>query len=41
VNEAVAECKRRFKNLPERHFASVALLVRQHLSSIEGVPEGK
>ena len=40
VDEAVAECKRRFKNLPERHFASVEHLVRQHLPSIERVPEG-
>jgi len=33
VDEAVAECKRRFKNLPERHFASVEGLVRQHFQS--------
>ena len=39
VNEAVAECKRRFKNLPERHFASVDLLIRQHLPSSDGVLE--
>ncbi len=30
--EALAECKRRFKNLPDRHFKSVEALVRQHLS---------
>ena len=33
VDEALAECKRRFKNLPERHFASVEGLVRQHFQS--------
>ena len=33
VDEALAECKRRFKNLPERHFASVEALVRQHFQS--------
>jgi DNA-binding NtrC family response regulator/CHASE2 domain-containing sensor protein len=27
---AVAACRRRFKNLPERHFRSLDLLVRQH-----------
>jgi hypothetical protein len=29
ADEALAECKRRFKNLPERHFASVERLVKQ------------
>ena len=29
VEEALAECKRRFKNLPDRHFASVERLVRK------------
>src|SRR5262249_2144757 len=28
---AIAACRRRFKNLPERHFRSLELLVRQHL----------
>jgi hypothetical protein len=28
VEEALAECKRRFKNIPDRHFASVDQLVR-------------
>jgi len=28
---AVSACRRRFKNLPERHFRSLELLVRQHL----------
>jgi hypothetical protein len=27
---AIASCRRRFKNLPERHFRSLDLLVRQH-----------
>ena len=30
-DEAVAACRKRFKNLPERHFRSLELLVRQHL----------
>ncbi|NOT97461.1 MAG: hypothetical protein HOP00_14310, partial [Nitrospira sp.] len=30
VEEAMADCKRRFKNLPDRHFKSVEALVRQH-----------
>ena len=30
VEAAVAGCRRRFKNLPERHFRSLELLVRQH-----------
>ncbi len=29
-DEAVAACRKRFKNLPERHFRSLELLVRQH-----------
>lgn len=29
-DEALTDCKRRFKNLPERHFVSVEALVRQH-----------
>jgi transcriptional regulator with PAS, ATPase and Fis domain/CHASE2 domain-containing sensor protein len=41
VEEALAECKRRFKNLPDRHFASVTLLVRQRLPSTQRVPERK
>jgi transcriptional regulator with PAS, ATPase and Fis domain/CHASE2 domain-containing sensor protein len=28
IEEALAECKRRFKNIPDRHFASVDRLVR-------------
>jgi transcriptional regulator with GAF, ATPase, and Fis domain len=29
-DQAVAACRKRFKNLPERHFRSLELLVRQH-----------
>ncbi len=29
VEEAMADCKRRFKNLPDRHFKSVQTLVKQ------------
>jgi transcriptional regulator with GAF, ATPase, and Fis domain len=32
ANEALADCKRRFKNLPDRHFSSVETLVRQYFS---------
>jgi DNA-binding NtrC family response regulator/CHASE2 domain-containing sensor protein len=30
ADAAIAACRRRFKNLPERHFRSLELLVRQH-----------
>lgn len=30
ADEALLDCKRRFKNLPDRHFASVERLVRKH-----------
>ena len=30
ADDALADCKRRFKNLPDRHFASVETLVQQH-----------
>ncbi|MGH7206222.1 MAG: sigma 54-interacting transcriptional regulator [Nitrospiraceae bacterium] len=30
AEEAIASCKKRFKNLPDRHFRSVETLVRQH-----------
>jgi len=33
VEEALLDCKRRFKNLPDRHFRSVETLVRQHFRS--------
>ncbi|MDH4188325.1 MAG: hypothetical protein OEV08_15150, partial [Nitrospira sp.] len=32
VEEAIFDCKRRFKNLPDRHFRSVEILVRQHFA---------
>jgi hypothetical protein len=32
VDDALLDCKRRFKNLPERHFKSVEALVRRHFS---------
>src|SRR2546428_710860 len=31
-DNAIAACRRRFKNLPERHFRSLELLVRQHFA---------
>jgi len=30
--EAIADCRRRFKNLPDRHFRSVERLIRTHFS---------
>lgn len=33
AEEALADCKRRFKNLPDRHFASVERLVRGHFKT--------
>jgi hypothetical protein len=33
VEDALADCRRRFKNLPDRHFASLASLVRQHFQT--------
>ncbi len=33
VEEALLDCKRRFKNLPDRHFQSVETLVRQQFSA--------
>ena len=30
AEEAILDCKRRFKNLPERHFKSVEALVREY-----------
>jgi transcriptional regulator with PAS, ATPase and Fis domain len=39
ADEALAVCRRRFKNLPDRHFASVDILVRQYLQSPKGVPK--
>ncbi|HEX5647580.1 MAG TPA: sigma 54-interacting transcriptional regulator [Nitrospira sp.] len=33
ADEALADCRRRFKNLPERHFSSVERLVRGHFKT--------
>lgn len=33
ADDALRDCKRRFKNLPERHFTSVEALVRRHFSA--------
>lgn len=33
VDDALLDCKRRFKNLPERHFKSVEVLVQRHFGS--------
>jgi len=33
ADEALADCKRRFKNLPDRHFAAVERLVRKHFEA--------
>lgn len=33
AEEALADCRRRFKNLPDRHFISVEALVREHFSN--------
>ncbi len=41
VDEALADCRRRFKNLPERHFLSVETLVRQHFQLDRPVPLGQ
>lgn len=35
ADDALLDCKRRFKNLPDRHFASVETLVRRHFSRHE------
>jgi hypothetical protein len=39
ADDALAECKRRFKNLPDRHFASVGILIRQHFQSLDRAPK--
>jgi hypothetical protein len=36
AEEALLDCKRRFKNLPERHFKSVEALVRRHFEQKAG-----
>jgi len=37
AEQAVAECRRRFKNLPDRHFSSLERLVRQHFQSSDNI----
>lgn len=32
AHDAIADCKRRFKNLPDRHFSSVEILVREQFA---------
>jgi hypothetical protein len=41
ADAAVAACRRRFKNLPERHFRSLEFLVRQHMGSPDVAPRAK
>ena len=36
LDEALVDCRRRFKNLPDRHFASVEKLVRRRFQKPEG-----
>jgi DNA-binding NtrC family response regulator/CHASE2 domain-containing sensor protein len=36
AEDALLDCKRRFKNLPERHFKSLELLVRKHFDEKAG-----
>ena len=38
AEEALADCRRRFKNLPERHFAAVETLVHRHFHQDRPVP---
>ncbi|MBI3355749.1 MAG: sigma 54-interacting transcriptional regulator [Nitrospirae bacterium] len=40
ADEALLDCKRRFKNLPDRHFASAETLVRQHFREKAVTPRG-
>jgi hypothetical protein len=40
ANEALLDCKRRFKNLPDRHFSSVETLVRQYFRQNSGLRAG-
>lgn len=41
AEEALADCRRRFKNLPERHFSSVETLVRRSFQQDRPVPFGE
>ncbi len=38
AEEAMIDCRRRFKNLPERHFMSVETLVRRHFHEDQSTP---
>jgi transcriptional regulator with PAS, ATPase and Fis domain/CHASE2 domain-containing sensor protein len=40
TDEALLDCKRRFKNLPDRHFASVETLVRKYFREKANSPLG-
>jgi hypothetical protein len=40
ADEALADCKRRFKNLPDRHFSSVETLVREYFRENTVTPFG-
>ncbi len=35
AEDAIADCRRRFKNLPDRHFASVETLVKRYFDSVK------
>ena len=39
ADEALDACRRRFKNLPDRHFASVDILIKQHFQSPDAAPK--
>jgi hypothetical protein len=34
VNDAIADSRRRFRNLPDRHFPAVETLIRQHFQRL-------
>lgn len=38
AEDAMSDCRRRFKNLPERHFKSVETLVRRHFRKDQSTP---
>ncbi len=38
AEDAMLDCRRRFKNLPERHFKSVEMLVRRHFYKDQSTP---
>jgi hypothetical protein len=41
ADAALLDCKRRFKNLPDRHFQSVETLVRQQFSQMSSPTKSK